>query len=129
MVNRKALDYYGNILTERDRAILIEYPLRRIMQLSMEESHQSECTNDNIDESLSSSDDEPPAKRVTKETKRVLDDDEKEAIRLQRQAEREKCYAVARRHLEEGDFDGYFNNDEMVVVGITKHLHMTFKLY
>ena len=107
MVNRKALDYYGNVLGEKDRAILMEYPLRRIMQLSMEESSQSECTNDNIDESLSSSDDEPPAKRVTKTTKRVLDDDEKEAIRLQRQAEREKCYAVARRHLEEGDFDGY----------------------
>ena len=129
MVNRKALDYYGNVLTEKDRAILMEYPLRRIMQLSMEESTQLECTNDNIDESFSSSDDEPPAKRVTKAAKRVLDDDEKEAIRLQRQAQREKCYAVARRHLEEGDFDGYFNKDEIVVVGITKCLHMTFQLY
>lgn len=86
----------------------MEYPLRRIMQLSLEESNQSECvTHDNVDiESFSSSDDEPPAKRVTKATKRVLEDDEKEAIRLERQAEREKCYTAARRHLQEGEFDG-----------------------
>ena len=93
------------------------------MQLSMEESSQLECMNDTIDESLSSSDDEPPAKRVTKTTKRVLDNDEKEAIRLQRQAEREKCYAVARSHLEEGDFDGYNYGIVVELVG------MTFKLY
>ena len=130
---RKALDYYGNILSEKDRAILMEYPLRRIMQLTLEESDQSECVtkdsqservikdsqsecvikdsqsecvtnDDSVDESFS--DDEPPAKRVTKTTKKVLDDDEKEAIRLQRQAEREKCYAAARGHLQEGEFDG-----------------------
>lgn len=90
----------------------MEYPLRRIMQLSSEESSQSE--NVTVDEagveSFSSSDDEPPAKRATKETKRILDD-EKEAMRLQRQAEREKFYAVARRHLQEGEFDGYFLYD------------------
>ena len=121
---RKALDYYGNVLSEKDRAILMEYPLRRIMQLTLEESDQSECVtkdsqservikdsqsecvtnDDSVDESFS--DDEPPAKRVTKTTKKVLDDDEKEAIRLQRQAEREKCYAAARGHLQEGEFDG-----------------------
>ena len=121
---RKALDYYGNVLSEKDRVILTEYPLRRIMQLTMEESNQSECgtknsqsecvtkesqsgyvTNDDSVEE-SSSDDEPPTKRVTKTTRKVLEDDEKEAIRLQRQAEREGCYAVARRHLQEGEFDG-----------------------
>ena len=130
---RKALDYYGNVLSEKDRIILTEYPLRRIMQLTMEESNQSECgtknsqsecgtknsqsecvtkesqsgyvTNDDSVEE-SSSDDEPPTKRVTKTTRKVLEDDEKEAIRLQRQAEREGCYAVARRHLQEGEFDG-----------------------
>lgn len=104
-VYRKALDYYGNILTEKDRSVLMEYPLRRIMQLSLEESGQSECvTNDNTDgESSLSSDDEPPA---TKTTKRVLDDDDKETMRLERQADREKCYAVTRKHLQEGDFDG-----------------------
>jgi len=109
-VCRKALDYYGNVLTKKDRSVLMEYPLRRIMQLSLEESSQSECiTNDNTDdESSLSSDDEPPAKKVTKTTKRVLDDEDKEAMRLQRQAEREKCYAVARQHLQDGDFDGYF---------------------
>lgn len=112
---RKALDYYGNVLSEKDRAVLMDYPLRRIMQLSLAESSQSECISvDNIDESSSSSsDDEPPAKKVTKTTKRVLDDEEKEAIRLQRQAEREKCYAVARRHLQEADFDGYPHNDHI----------------
>ena len=121
---RKALDYYGNVLSEKDRAILTEYPLRRIIQLTMEESNQSECgtknsqpecvtkesqsgyvTNDDSVEE-SSSDDEPPTKRVTKTTRKVLEDDEKEAMRLQRQAEREGCYAVARRHLQEGEFDG-----------------------
>lgn len=85
----------------------MEYPLRRIMQLSLEEFIQSECSdiaaNDNGEQSLSSSDDEPPVKKVTK---RVFDDDEKEATRLQRQADREKCYTVARKHLQEGDFDG-----------------------
>ena len=85
--------------------------MRRIMQLSHEESSQSECviSSDNIadvDSLSSSSDDEPPAKRVIKTTRRVLEDDDKEAMRLRRQAEREKCYAVARRHLQEGNFDG-----------------------
>ena len=106
---RKALDYYGNVLTEKHRSVLMGYPLRRIMQLSLEESSQSESVmNDNTDgQSSLSSDDEPPAKKVTKTTRKILDDD-KEAIRLQRQADREKCYAVARKHLQEGDFDGYF---------------------
>ena len=107
---RKALDYYGDVLSEKDRAILMEYPLRRIMQLPMEESNQSECINDVEYEMSSSSDDEPPAKKVAKATKKVLDDDDKETMRLQRQAEREKCYAVARKHLQEGGFDGYFYN-------------------
>lgn len=118
MYIRKALDYYGNVLSEKDRAILTEYPLRRIMQLtSLEESDQSESvTKDSQSESVtrdsqsecdeSFSDDEPPAKRVTKTTKKVLDDDEKEAIRLQRQAERERRYTTARGHLQEGEFDG-----------------------
>ena len=107
---RKALDYYGNVLSEKDRAILMEYPLRRIMQLSVKESNQSECINDDVECESSSGDDEPPAKRVAKAPKKVLNDDDKEALRLQRQAEREKCYSVARKHLQEGGFDGYFYN-------------------
>ncbi|XP_065901046.1 tRNA (adenine(58)-N(1))-methyltransferase non-catalytic subunit TRM6-like isoform X2 [Dysidea avara] len=106
---RKALDYYGSVLSEKDRSILEEYPLRRINQVSlMGECNQSECVVDNDDitrgMSSSSSDEEPSAKR-TKTTRRVLSED-KEAIRLQRQAEREQRYSLALGHLREGGFDG-----------------------
>lgn len=77
----------------------------------MEDCSQSEYVIDDNDitggVSSSSSDEEPSAKRtkISKATRRVLSE-EKEAIRLQRQAEREQHYSVALGYLQEGGFDG-----------------------
>jgi len=99
------------VLTERDRSVLEDFPLRRINQVSlMGESSQSECViDDDITGGMSSSssDDEPSAKRtkVVTPTRRILSE-EKEAIRLQRQAEREQRYSIALGNLQKGGFDG-----------------------
>jgi len=99
------------VLSEKDRSILEEYPLRRIGQVSLMHNYsQSTCVVDDDIRgcvSSSSSDEEPSAKRtkITKATRRVLSE-EKEAIRLQRQVEREQRYTIALGHLQEGDFDG-----------------------